>query len=327
MKTSSPAPISFRLSARIPICLLAFSLFHAVTAPAQSPTPFNLVSLDHGTFAAIDNPAAKEAESGANAGFVIGPTGVAVVDTFENPDAAKAMLAAIQEKTKLPIRFVVNTHYHLDHVAGNEIFATAGAVVMAQENVRTWERSENLKFFGPTPKAEQRKFVETLGLPAVTYATGATVYLGDDRSLILRVLPGHTGGDTVVYDPAANVVFCGDLFWNHTLPNLIDASTDRWIETLDKLLNDYPTAAFIPGHGDPGHAADVRAFRDYLIFLRAAIAQAHSQGQQGDALLKTVLPQVKEKYGDWNFFEFATPDIQRTDEELRGVKKIPKPKS
>jgi glyoxylase-like metal-dependent hydrolase (beta-lactamase superfamily II) len=305
---------------------LSLTLSCCIAGRAQTPEPFTLRPLDHGVWVAIDNPAAKQARSGSNAGFIVGPNGVAVVDTFESAPAASKMLESIHQQTKLPVRFVINTHYHLDHVAGNEVFASAGAVVMAQENVRSWERTENLKFFGPKITPEQRKFVETLGLPDVTYTQGATVHLGDHRSLVLRAMPGHTGGDTVVYDAEANVVFCGDLFWNHTLPNLIDASTDKWVETLNTLLADYPTAVFVPGHGDEeGHAADVRAFRDYFVFLRKSIAAAQSNGQSGDAVVKTVLPALKEKYGTWNFFSFAESDIQRTDEELRGVKKIPQP--
>jgi glyoxylase-like metal-dependent hydrolase (beta-lactamase superfamily II) len=151
-----------------------------------------------------------------------------------------------------------------------------------------------------------------------------TLYLGGNRAVVLRALPGHTGGDTVAYDAESNVVFCGDLFWNHTLPNLIDASTKEWVETLDTLLKDYPSAVFVPGHGDnPGKAEDLRAFRDYLAFLREAIAKAQASGATGDAVVKAVLPQIKAKYGDWAFSEFAVPDIQRTDEELRGVKRLP----
>lgn len=293
-------------------------------AVAQSVAPYTLQPLEHGAWAAIDNPAAKEDESGSNAGFVIGTDGVLVVDTFENPAAARKMLEEIRAKTKLPIRFVVNTHYHLDHVSGNAAFAAAGAVVMAQENVRSWERTENLKFFEAKITPEQRASVEGLYLPDVTYTQGATAYIGGKRGVLLRVMPGHTGGDTVVYDAEANVVFCGDLFWNHTLPNLIDASTKQWIETLNTLVKDYPSAAFVPGHGDKaGDAADVRTFRDYLVFLREAIAKAQAGGASGDAVLKAVLPQLKAKYGDWSFFEFAEPDIQRTDEELRGTKRLP----
>jgi hypothetical protein len=67
----------------------------------------------------------------------------------------------------------------------------------------------------------------------------------------------------------------------------------------------------------------VRAFRDYLSFLRESIAKAQASGASGDAVVKAVLPQIKAKYGDWAFLRFAVPNIQRTDEELRGVKRLP----
>jgi cyclase len=310
----------------IPLSALAAGLSALLCSSAlcQTAAPFTLQELGHGAWAAIDNPAAKADRAGSNAGFVIGPDSVLVVDTFENPAAAKTMLDAIRVKTKLPVRFVVNTHYHLDHVAGNAIFAEAGATVLAQDNVRAWERTENLKFFGEKITPQQRASVEELYLPDVTYAQGATIYIGSKRGLTLRAMPGHTGGDTVVYDAEANVVFCGDLFWNHTLPNLIDASTRQWIDTLDALLREHPSAKFVPGHGDKvGDAADVQAFRDYLIFLREAITKAQAGGASSDAVLKAVLPQVRARYSDWAFFDFAEPDIQRTDEELRGIKRLP----
>jgi cyclase len=309
---------------RLSVFAAGLSALLCSAALCQTPAPFTLHDLGHGAFAAIDNPAAKADQAGSNAGFVLGPTSVLVVDTFENPSAAKKLLDAIHEKTNLPVRFVVNTHYHLDHVAGNALFAAAGATIMAQQNVRAWERTENLKFFGPAITPEQRSSVEALYLPDMTYAQGATVYIGPHRGLTLRAMPGHTGGDTVIYDADANVVFCGDLFWNHTLPNLIDASTQPWIDTLDTLLRDYPSATFVPGHGDnPGHAADVRAFRDYLLFLRTAITHAQATGATSEAVLKTVLPQLRATYSDWAYFDFAEPDIQRTDEELRNTKRLP----
>lgn len=303
---------------------LIFAVCLSVSAAAQTPEPFLLKPLPSGAFAAIDNAAAKADQTGSNAGFVIGKDAVLVVDTFENPKAAEAMLAAIHQNTKLPVKFVVNTHYHLDHVAGNGVMAAAGASVFAHQNVRGWERTENLKFFGDNITAQQRAFVEGLYLPDVTYAQGVTLYLGPDHPVVLRFMPGHTGGDTVVYDATSNVVFCGDLFWNHTLPNLIDASTKPWIETLDTLVRDYPTATFVPGHGDNvGSAEDVKAFRDYLAFLREAITKAQAGGANGEGVVKAVLPQVQAAYGKWAFFDFATPDIERTDEELRGTKRLP----
>ncbi len=313
-------------SMQIPNFGFAVVIFALLCSSAfgQAPAPYRLLDLGHGVWAAIDNPAAKADEAGSNAGFVIGSDSVLVVDTFENPAAAKKMLEDIRDKTKLPVRYVVNTHYHLDHVGGNAVFAEAGAIVMAQENVRVWEPTENLKFFGAQITPKQRASVEALYLPDLTYAQGATVYIGSRRSLTLRVMPGHTGGDTVVYDADANVVFCGDLFWNHTLPNLIDASTKQWIDTLDVLAREYPSAKFVPGHGEKvGDAGDLRAFRDYLLFLREAITKAQAGGASSEAVLKVVMPQVSARYSGWAFFDFAEPDIQRTDEELRGIKKLP----
>lgn len=309
-----------KMSLAIIFFMLAFA--SAVSA-AGNPPPFTLHEVAPGVWAAIDNPAAKAASSGANAGFIIGSDSVAVVDTFENPAASQVLFDEIRKKTNLPIRFVVNTHYHIDHVAGNNIFADAGATILAQENVRSWERTENLKFFGPKISPEDKKMVESLGLPTITYKDGVDLYLGTRRVVVVS-FPGHTGGDSVVFVPDANVIFCGDLFWKHTLPNLIDASTKPWIETLGTILVHHPEATFVPGHGEVGQAQDVRDFRDYLIALREAISQAQSAGQSGDALINAVLAKLQPRYGDWDAFSyFAKSDIQFTDEELRGTKKIP----
>ena len=305
--------------------LLAVFAFACAAAAADAPAPFTLHEVAPGVWAAIDNPAAKAAQSGSNSGFIIGSDSVAVVDTFVNPAAAQALLDEIRKKTSLPIRFVVNTHYHIDHVAGNNIFAAAGATIVAQDNVRAWERTENLKFFGPQPKPEQKAMVESLGLPTLTYKDRVDLYLGT-RHVIVVSLPGHTGGDSVVFIPDANVVFCGDLFWKHTLPNLIDASTKPWIESLDAMLARHPQATFVPGHGEVGQAQDLRDFRDYLVALREAVGAVQSAGKSGEDLVNDVLAKLQPKYGDWDAFQyFAKRDIEFTEEELRGTKKILQP--
>ena len=177
----------------------------ASTAQASqaSALAFTLKPLGHGVYAAIDD---AKGDAGANAGLVIGDDDVAVIDTFEHPEAAKQMLAEIRKLTPLPIKFVVNTHYHIDHVAGNSLFQQNGAVVFAQRNVRAWIHTENLKFFGKDIKTEDRAMVEKLGAPDAVYDNGVTLFLGS-RRIDVRVFPGHTGGDSVVFIPDANVVF------------------------------------------------------------------------------------------------------------------------
>jgi cyclase len=297
----------------------------AATQATQSPSPtFTLKPLGHNVYAAIDD---AKGDAGANAGFIIGDDGVAIIDTFENPEAAKQMLAEVRKLTQLPVKFVVNTHYHIDHVAGNRIFQDAGAVVFAQRNVRSWIHTENLKFFGKSIKPEEKTMVETLGAPDAVYDSGITLFLGA-RRIDVRVFPGHTGGDSVVFIPDANVVFTGDLFWRNTLPNLIDATTSAWITTLEAIETAAPNATFVPGHGDVGNAADVTAFRDYLAYLREKTEPVVKVGKTGDALISAVLPSLTDKYGKWDFFnEFSKPDILNTAAELRGDKKIPHPEN
>jgi cyclase len=297
------------------LILIPFSGF-AIGADSAN---FTLVPLGNGVWAAIAKEGGK---AGGNAGFVVGDDGVAVIDTFEDPAAAVELLARIREITKLPIKFVVNTHYHLDHVNGNDVFAAAGAIVFAQRNVRSWIRTENLHLFGEhiPPALEAR--IESLPLPDVTYDDGVDLHLG--RDLQVRYYPGHTGGDSIVVVSGANIVFCGDLLWKDHFPNLIDASTDKWIDTLNKFQANYGTYTLIPGHGGVAGAEDLAAFKNYLIDLRVAVEKAQADGKSGDALVDAVRPGLLSKYGNWGWSEdFAKSNILQTAEELAGTKRIP----
>src|SRR5262245_66274103 len=124
------------------LSLLAGILLAA--APAAEPAHFKLVQVGEGAYAAIAKPGDRA--SVGNAGFVIGTDGVLVVDAFMTAEGAEELLASIRALTKAPIRWVVNTHYHLDHVGGDAVFVKQGAVVLAHENVRAWVRTENVKW-------------------------------------------------------------------------------------------------------------------------------------------------------------------------------------
>src|SRR6202167_5945691 len=138
---------------------------------------FELQKIGDGVWAAIVN---DEGKAGGNAGFVIGDDGVLVIDTFQDPRPAKALLAEIRKLTPLPIRFVVNTHYHLDHVNGNDVCA-AGATIVAHRNVRAWMRTENIKMLDPPVTPEKKARVESLTLPTVVHDSYVDLYLGSRR--------------------------------------------------------------------------------------------------------------------------------------------------
>ncbi|MCA1625946.1 MAG: hypothetical protein LC768_15560 [Acidobacteria bacterium] len=110
------------------------------------------------------------------------------------------------------------------------------------------------------------------------------------------------------------------------VPNLIDASTDLWIETLDKLLTNHAKAIFVPGHGDAANADDVRFFRDYFTALRKSVAKFQKEGKSGDALIEAVMAELKPAYGKWTFFDpFVKRGIGFTAAELKGEKRLPVP--
>lgn len=302
------------------VAVLTFLALSSVLAFCADTADFTIKKIGDGVYAAISPDRSK---AGSNAGFIVGSNGVAVVDTFVGVEPARELLAEIRKVTNLPVRYVINTHYHLDHTGGNAVFAEAGATIIAHRNVRTWLRSENLKFFGPTPNPEDKARIEALMLPDMVYSDAIDLYLGT-RLVQVRYMPGHTGGDSVIFVPDADVVFAGDLVWQHHLPNLVDASTQPWIQTLDKLLAEHPSATFVSGHGDLATGADVRDFRDYLSTLRVYVAKAQADGKSGQELVDTVTAELKEKYGQWGFFDhFVGRNIQQTADELAGHKKIP----
>jgi glyoxylase-like metal-dependent hydrolase (beta-lactamase superfamily II) len=276
-------------------------LFFSSLAVADT-ADFTIKKLGDGVYAAL---AVDGKKAGSNAGFVVGSNGVLVVDTFTDPAPARDLLAEIRKVTNLPIRFVVNTHYHLDHTGGNAVFAEAGATIVAQRNLRGWLRTENLKFIDPNPKPEDKARmealkarIESLTLPDMVYSDAVDIYLGS-RLVQVRYMLGHTGGDSVVIVPDTNVVFGGDLIWQKHLPNLIDATTSDWVKTLETLEADHPSGTFVSGHGDLATPQDVRDFHDYLVALR------------------------EDKYGQLKFPGFMPRNIAQTAAELAGTKKVP----
>jgi cyclase len=280
---------------------------------------------------------------------VIGDEGVLIFDTFYTPAAQEELIVEISALTKLPIKFAVNSHYHLDHTGGNQVLAARGIPIIAHDNVLKWQTTKNKRFLpaaeelqkrradaakqlSETPEDQKDKRAQferqirrldammTIRLtnPSVSFGAGIVHLFLGKREVVLFTLPGHTGGDVLAYVPDANVVFTGDLGWSKTLPNLVDATVNDWIPTLDKVLTQYPTAKFIPGHGNVAEAVELRDFRDYLDELRTRVRQGITDGltiEQAKQQLK-----LPEKYKSFAFQNFGTPNVEDMYKELKGAK-------
>jgi len=316
----------------------------AVTPKADED--FQLVKVAEGVYAAIAKPGGL---ASGNAGFVIGDDGVLMFDTFFTPAAIEELIGEIQSLTKLPIKYAVNSHYHLDHTGGNQVLAERGIPIIAHDNVLIWQTTKNKRFL-PAPEDLQKRKADAakqlsetpedqkdkraqlerqirrydammsikLTNPTKTFGSGTMRLKLGKREVILATLPGHTGGDVFAYVPDAKVVFTGDLGWSKTLPNLVDATVNDWIPTLDKMLAQYPAAKFVPGHGTVAEAADIKAFRDYLDDLRSRVKQGIATGLTIDqAKQQLALP---DKYKSFAFQNFATPNVEDMYKELKGTK-------
>ena len=306
------------------LALLCLATSSAAAAAGPPATPFTLTQVGPGVYSAIDGP---EGRSGSNAGFVVGDDGVLVVDSFFNPEATTALIAAIHQITPKPIRYVVNTHYHIDHVGGDGVLKQAGAMIIAHRNVHGWVRTENLHLFGDRITPAMKDRVAALALPDMTTDKDLTLWLGQ-RKVMVRTVLGHTGGDLVVAVPDAKVVFCGDIVWNHVSPNIVDGTVADWIKTVRDLHGAAQAAetTFVPGHGAIATVKDLADFADYLDDLRSIVRTKRARGLSGDALVQAALPELTVKHGDWTAFaHFAPLELRFMADELAGAKRIPQP--
>lgn len=243
--------------------------------------------------------------AGGNIGVSAGADGVFLIDSQYAPltDRIKAAIAGLSTQ---PVRFLLNTHWHGDHVGGNENLGKSGVVIVAQENVRKRMSQEqfNKIFNSKTPPSP------AAALPLVTFVDSISFHVNGDNVDAFHVPPAHTDGDAMVYFRRANVLHMGDTFFNGMYP-FVDLSTggsiagmigacERGLSTGDA------TTKIIPGHGPSGNKADLKAFRDMLAASRDAVAPLVKAGKTLDEV-KAAKPTaaLDEKWGKG----FLKPDV------------------
>ncbi len=227
--------------------------------------------------AALGSPANRNFIS--NAGFVVTDEGVLVVDALGSPALATELLAEIRRVTPQPVKFVVVTHYHADHIYGLQVFKAAGATILAHQAGRDYLNSDTALRRLEASRQDLAPWIDgqTRLVPADRWlAEGDTrLQLGGEEVLIRRVGPAHTPEDVVIWLPQRGVLFSGDLFFRGRIPFVGQADSRLWIASLDRLIEFHPRVV-IPGHGpvstDP--LADLALTRDYLAHLRATMGEA-----------------------------------------------------
>jgi glyoxylase-like metal-dependent hydrolase (beta-lactamase superfamily II) len=204
------------------------------------------------------------------------PAGLILIDD-KYPEFVPEVLARVREVSPLPVKYLLNSHHHGDHVSGNAIFRALDVDIIGHRNIRT----NFLRIKQP-------------GEPNITFATESAVHLGGVEVQLHWLGRGHTNGDTIIYFPDLKTVHTGDLIIDG-MP-VIDypggGSAVEFISTIDKLLEmDFDT--MIPGHGRIMAKDDVRAYRARFAEMNRRMRELVRQGVTKDQL--RTLDQVRER--------------------------------
>ena len=150
MKRRSSALVGLGL---VGLCLLG-TLGIARSAFPKAEDNFQLVKVAEGVYAGIAKPGGL---ASGNAGFIIGDGGVLIVDTFFTPVAVEELIGEIGKLTAHPIKYAVNTHYHLDHTGGNQVLAARNVPIIAHDNLMNWQTTKNRRFLPPPEELQKRR--------------------------------------------------------------------------------------------------------------------------------------------------------------------------
>jgi len=262
--------------------LLTFPLFSSYWSYSQNPV----------TNVTANQKIAKNIyllkDYGCNIAVMSGQEGLLIIDTGHKRSALKTD-SAISIISNLPVKYVLNTHLHFDHVGGNMKLAEDGAVIIAHENTRNhmlsgWKVPElqGIKYSPVLPYSVEY-------LPKVCFKDTLNIYFNDDVIQAIHYPNAHSDCDVIFYFQNANVIHAGDLFESNGFPILdvwYGGTIDGYVKALDdilKICND--NTVIIPGHGDPSNRQGLKDYRNMLVESRTRISKLIEEGKSVDEVI------------------------------------------
>ncbi|ARU61700.1 hypothetical protein CBW65_12215 [Tumebacillus avium] len=303
---------------------------------------FTLQQLADGVYAAIVK---EHMGAFSNGGFIDLGESVLVIDAFLTPQAALELRTLAEAITGNPVRHMVNTHWHGDHVRGNQVYADVSIIateitknLMAEhlpariaaikEQAPAQLQALQDQFDNATDDAQKQAFAAELTqfheiastfdtlkitVPNVTFENKMTLH-GSRRSAELITLGGgHSPSDIFVYLPQDKIIFMGDLLFVRTHLAFWNANEREWIEVLEQ-IEQFDADRFVPGHGPLGTIEDVRANKQYLLDLHQLV-ETHIQNDGTEAGLADL--NIPSAYEDWDFYSMFPGNIQKLFAQLK----------
>ena len=265
------------------LALLAVALLACAYGNAQSRQDIVLVPKQvsaHGWFFEGEAGMASVANKGfmSNAGFVVTNDGVVVFDALGTPALGRAMIAAIAKITPKPIRRVVVSHYHADHIYGLQAFKAAGAEIWAHRKAQAYLASP----VAVERLAQRRNDLfpwvdnDTRVVPPDVWLDGDTDFrMGGFTFRIIYSHGAHSPEDVMLYVVEDSLLFAGDLIFAGRVPFVGSADSAGWLAAMDRMIALSPTVV-VPGHGPASRdvARDLSTTREYLAYLRETMGEA-----------------------------------------------------
>lgn len=237
----------------------------------------------------------------ANIGFIVGARSVAVIDTGGSPTIGLGLLSAIREVTDRPIAYVINTHFHPDHILGNSAFAAEGPVFIGHSNLPAALRARQESYLARAAETLGQSVSEAwLVLPGHLVSARETIDLGGRRLILEAHPPAHTDSDLTVLDEATGTLFAGDLVFLERVP-AVDGSVLGWLAVLGSLAQ-FPAQKVVPGHG-PVAAPWPAAMADERRYLELIVAETRRILTAGGTLQAATAKVGLSEKGRWQLFD------------------------
>ena len=322
----------------IPIFLLLLIGCHRESEIPVSQN-FNLIKMTDGVFACIHKIGGKAI---CNVGIIDTGDETIIFDSFLSPDVANEIPEIVKKLNLSPIKYVVNSHWHNDHIRGNQIFSKEVEIISTSKTaelikINAPKQIAAEKYYAPKQLAhwdsllnnyhgdqtdreyqtmlmQQPYFAALVESNAILETRLPTVFVENEKTIkgskhnvkLICNGKGHTESDLILYLPQEKIVFTGDLVFIDMHPYLADGFIEEWQNYL-AVIENLEIEKLVPGHGNIGDVKDVGIMKDYIEMIEIQVKRMIADGLSITQAESIVVP---EPFSDWWFKDFFTTNIR-----------------